>query len=58
VYERDRKLLEFLDQEGIMPGAVVGVQARNYDDTLTLTIGKAQVRLGFAAANKIWVAKT
>jgi DtxR family Mn-dependent transcriptional regulator len=58
VYERDRKLLEFLDREGILPGVVVAVHSQNYDGTLTLTIGKAQVRLGLPAATNIWVAKT
>jgi DtxR family Mn-dependent transcriptional regulator len=57
VYERDRKLLEFFDQEGIRPGTGIAVQSRNYDDTITLTIGNAAVRLGLPAATKIWVAK-
>jgi len=37
IYERDRRLLEFLEQRGIRPGAKVHVAHRNYDHTLTLT---------------------
>jgi DtxR family Mn-dependent transcriptional regulator len=58
VYERDRKLLLFFDQEGLLPGAAVSVHSRNYDGTLTLTIGKSRVRLGLPAATKVWVAAT
>jgi DtxR family Mn-dependent transcriptional regulator len=58
VYERDRKLLLFFDQEGLLPGATVSVHSRNYDGTLTLTIGKSRVRLGLPAATKVWVAAT
>jgi DtxR family Mn-dependent transcriptional regulator len=57
VYERDRKLLEFLDREGLLPGTVVLVDSLNYDGTITLAIGKSHVRLGLPAAAKIWVAK-
>jgi DtxR family Mn-dependent transcriptional regulator len=57
VYERDRKLLEFFDSEGIRPGVRIGVSAQNYDGTVSLSVGKRQVRLGAPAAGKIWVAK-
>lgn len=57
VYERDRKLLEFFDREGIRPGTSLVVEAQNYDGTVTLTIGKSQVRLGLPAAKKIWVSR-
>jgi DtxR family Mn-dependent transcriptional regulator len=57
VYERDRKLLEFFDQQGIRPGARVVVQARNYDSTIMLLIGDKSFRLGLSAAKKIWVAE-
>jgi hypothetical protein len=42
IYERDRRLLEFLDQRGIRPGACVLVAQRNYDQTLALSteVGK------------------
>ncbi len=58
VYERDRKLLEFFDQEGIRPGVHLGVKARNYDGTVTLAIEKREIRLGKPAAEKIWVSKS
>ncbi len=57
VYERDRKLLEFFDKEGIRPGATVVVQSKNYDGTVSLLIGNSQVRLGLPAANKVWISK-
>ena len=57
VYERDRKLLEFFEQEGIRPGTGLSVQARNYDDTITLSIGSETVRLGLPAAARVWVGK-
>lgn len=58
VYERDRNLLLFFDHEGIRPGAFVTVHSRNYDGTVTLTVGKSEIRLGLPAANKVWVAKS
>jgi DtxR family Mn-dependent transcriptional regulator len=57
VYERDRKLLEFFDQEGVRPGTSVNVRSQNYDGTVTLAIGSHTIRLGLPAANKVWVAK-
>ena len=56
VFERDRKLLEYLDGLGIRPGVRVGVQARNYDETLTLQVDGKSVQLGRPAAEKIWIA--
>ena len=55
VYERDIKLLEFLDGLGLRPGASFTVLARNYDDTLRLQVNGATVQLGRAAAEKVWV---
>ena len=55
IYERDRQLLEFLEQRGIRPGAKVHVAHRNYDQTLTLTTGAGRVSLGVSAAEKVWV---
>jgi DtxR family Mn-dependent transcriptional regulator len=57
VYERDRKLLEFFDQEGIRPGTRITLEARNYDGTVSLSVDKHKIRLGVPAAEKIWVAK-
>ncbi|HLJ86245.1 MAG TPA: metal-dependent transcriptional regulator [Candidatus Angelobacter sp.] len=58
VYERDRKLLEFFDQEGIRPGVTLTVQSRNYDGTISLQVANSQVRMGLPAANRVWVTKT
>jgi DtxR family Mn-dependent transcriptional regulator len=55
IYERDRKLLEFLEERGIRPGAHVQVQKRNYDQTLTLATAAGKVSLGNAAAEKVWI---
>lgn len=57
VYDRDRKLLEFLDREDIRPGSRFICQSQNYDSTVTLGIGKKAVRLGLSAARRIWVQK-
>ena len=57
VFERDRRLLELLDQEGMRPGTLIAVEANNYDGTITLRIGGRSLRLGTVAAQKIWVKK-
>jgi DtxR family transcriptional regulator, Mn-dependent transcriptional regulator len=57
IYERDRKLLEFLEQKGIRPGTQLKIRARNYDGTLSLIIEKKKIDLGSQAADKIWIAK-
>ena len=54
VYERDRKLLEYLNGLGVRPGASVEIIARNYDDTITLRIDGNPIPLGRAAASKVW----
>ncbi len=43
VYERDRKLLEFFDKEGIHPGAHVAIETKNYDGTISLSVGKRPI---------------
>jgi len=58
VYERDRKLLEFFEKEGIRPGARLAIEAVNYDGTVSLTVGKHEIRLGNPAAERIWVSKS
>jgi len=55
VFERDRRLLEYLNGIGIHPGATVRIVSANYDDTLTLTIRDKGVQLGKSAAAKVWV---
>ncbi|HEY6769894.1 MAG TPA: metal-dependent transcriptional regulator [Candidatus Sulfotelmatobacter sp.] len=56
IYERDRRLLEFLEARGIRPGAKFRVLERNYDQTLTLATLAGNVSLGRAAAERVWVA--
>jgi DtxR family Mn-dependent transcriptional regulator len=55
IYERDRRLLEFLEHRGIRPGAQVHVSGRNYDHTLTLDTDAGTVALGGSAAERVWV---
>ena len=55
VFERDRKLLEYLDKLAIRPGAKLEVLARNYDDTIKVRAGGRQSHLGVAAACRVWV---
>jgi len=57
VYERDRKLLDFFEGEGIRPGVQLAIQTRNYDGTVTLAVEKRAIRLGAPAAERIWVEK-
>ena len=55
IYERDRQLLEFLEERGIRPSARIDVITRNYDQTFALKTSAGSVALGAAAAEKIWV---
>jgi DtxR family transcriptional regulator, Mn-dependent transcriptional regulator len=55
VFERDRRLLEYLHGLGIHPGAVVSMLATNYDETLTLRVAGQAIQLGKSAAAKVWV---
>jgi DtxR family transcriptional regulator, iron-dependent repressor len=55
IYERDRRLLEFLEARGIRPAAKVRLLERNYDQTLTLSTSSGSVSLGRAAAERVWV---
>lgn len=55
VFERDRRLLEYLHDLDIRPGVTLVLTARNYDDTLTLRAGSRTVQIGRTAAEKIWV---
>ncbi|MGH7249224.1 MAG: metal-dependent transcriptional regulator [Pseudomonadota bacterium] len=56
VFERDRKLLEYLNGLGVHPGVSLTLLARNYDETFTLRIDGKPVQLGRSAASKIWIA--
>lgn len=55
LYERDRRLLEFLEKRGIRPGARIRLLDRNYDQTLTLVTEAGSIPLGSTAAEKVWV---
>jgi DtxR family transcriptional regulator, Mn-dependent transcriptional regulator len=55
IYERDRRLLEFLEVRGIRPQSRVMVVGRNYDQTLTLNTDAGSISLGGTAAEKVWV---
>jgi len=55
IYERDRRLLEFLEHRGIRPGARLRLIERNYDQTLTLSTDAGTVSLGPAASGRIWI---
>jgi DtxR family Mn-dependent transcriptional regulator len=54
VFERDRRLLEYLHELGVHPGARLEMVARNYDDTITLRIRGNVIPLGRSAATKVW----
>lgn len=58
IYERDRRLLEFLEARSIRPGAKLRLVERNYDQTLTLSTESGNVALGRAAAERVWVIPT
>lgn len=55
IYERDRKLLEFLEARGIRPKAHLAVVGKNYDETLTLHTDAGTIALGGSAAERVWV---
>ena len=55
IYERDRRLLEFLEARGIRPGSRLRLLERNYDQTLAITTTAGNISLGRAAADRVWV---
>lgn len=55
VYERDRRLLEFLDNHGLRPGAHLRWLSRNYDETIVLFVADRNIQLGEPAAHRVWV---
>jgi DtxR family Mn-dependent transcriptional regulator len=54
VFERDRKFLEFLDDQGIRPGVRVEVISAGED--IELRTNGRRIRVDRPAASKIWVA--
>ncbi|MBI1788363.1 MAG: metal-dependent transcriptional regulator [Acidobacteria bacterium] len=55
VFERDRRLLEYLEGLGVRPGVSLDVVARNYDETWTLRAGGRSLQIGRPVASKVWV---
>jgi DtxR family Mn-dependent transcriptional regulator len=55
IYERDRRLLEFLESRGIRPGAKLSLMERNYDKTLSIRTAVRTIVLGRPAADRVWV---
>lgn len=55
IYERDRRLLEFLEARAIRPAARIQVTGKNYDQTLNLTTDAGAISLGMSAAEKVWI---
>jgi Mn-dependent DtxR family transcriptional regulator len=59
VFEKEREFLSFLAGLGILPGARLRVLKREYDETMTVTLGNSakRVYLGKSATSRIWVAQ-
>jgi DtxR family Mn-dependent transcriptional regulator len=55
VFERDRQLLEYLEDLGLRPGVAVNVLARNYDETVTVRVDGRSFQIGRPVASKVWV---
>jgi DtxR family transcriptional regulator, Mn-dependent transcriptional regulator len=57
VYEKEREFLDFLAALGILPGARLRVLRREYDETMTVTLGGSvkKLYLGKPATSRIWV---
>ena len=55
LYERDPKLLVFLQDRGIVPGARINVLSHNYDETWHVETPLGETTLGKAAAEKVWL---
>jgi len=53
VFERDRKLLEYLDRNGIHPGARLEIASAG--ESIELRSNGKRVRIERAAAGKVWV---
>jgi DtxR family Mn-dependent transcriptional regulator len=53
LFERDRKLLEYLDRAGIRPG--VRLEVISVGDILDLRAGRTDIRLEKAVGPKVWV---
>jgi len=57
IYERDRKLLEFLESRGIRPGVKISLLEHNYDQTLSVRTPEGEIILGPTPAERIWLSE-
>lgn len=59
VYEKEQEFLNFLAGLGILPGERLRVHKREYDETMTVTLGASakKIYLGKPATTRIWVAR-
>jgi len=57
VYEKEPEFLAFLAGLKLLPGAHVRVLKREYDETMTVTLGSSarKIYLGKPATSRIWV---
>jgi DtxR family Mn-dependent transcriptional regulator len=55
VYEKDPEFLKFLAGLALHPGARARIRRREYDETMTLSVGNRTVHLGKPATSRIWV---
>ena len=55
IYERDRHLLEFLEDRGIRPGVRLSLVESNYDKTLSIRTSVRTEVLGRPAADRVWI---
>ena len=55
LYERDPKLLQFLNEVGIEPQGTVRVVKKNYDQTVAIETAKGSFTIGAPAAEKVWI---
>jgi DtxR family Mn-dependent transcriptional regulator len=54
--EQSPRLMAYLEQHGLTPGAVVAVvEIMPYNETLTVRVNDQEVMLGLAVARKLWV---
>src|SRR3981189_3762977 len=55
VYQKNAEFLKFLSGLALHPGARARIRRREYDETMTLTVGNKVVHLGKPATTPIWV---
>jgi DtxR family Mn-dependent transcriptional regulator len=57
VYEKDPKFLEFMESLELRPGTRLHIHHREYDETMSLSIGRrsARAHLGKPATERVWV---